>query len=53
MWRAAVLAAMTSGCLSSGQEGPAGAPPPPPGVGRGGPPPPLEGGANGGALEAP
>ena len=48
-----MLAAMTSGCLSPGQEGPAGVPPPPPGAGGGGPPPPPEGGADGGALEAP
>jgi hypothetical protein len=53
MRRAAVLAAMTSGRLPPGQEGPAGAPPPPPGAGRGGPPPPPEGGAAGGAIEAP
>jgi hypothetical protein len=51
--RAAVLSAMTSGCLPSGQEGPAGVPPPPPGAGGGGPPPPPEGGAAGGAIEAP
>jgi hypothetical protein len=51
--RAAVLAAMTSGRLSSGQEGPMGGPPPSPGAGGGGPPPPLEGGAGGGAIEAP
>jgi hypothetical protein len=51
--RAAVLAAMTSGRLSPGQEGPAGVPPPPPGVGGGGPPLPPEGGAAGGAIEAP
>jgi hypothetical protein len=48
-----VLAAMTSGRLPPGQEGPTGAPPLPPGAGRGGPPPPPEGGAAGGALEAP
>ena len=53
MQRVVVLAAMTSGCLSLGQEGPAGAPPPPPGAGRGGTPPPPEGGVAGGALEAP
>jgi hypothetical protein len=51
--RAAVLAAMTSGRLPPGQEGPAGVPPPPPGAGGGGPPPPPEGGAAGGAIEAP
>jgi hypothetical protein len=51
--RAAVLAAMTSGRLPPGQEGPAGVPPPPPGAGGGGPPPPPEGGAGGGAIEAP
>jgi hypothetical protein len=51
--RAAVLAAMTSGCLPPGQEGPVGGPPPPPGAGGGGPPPPPEGGAGGGAIEAP
>jgi hypothetical protein len=50
--RAAVLAAMTSGRLPPGQEGPMGGPPPP-GVGGGGPPPPPEGGAGGGAIEAP
>jgi hypothetical protein len=50
--RAAVLAAMTSGRLPSGQEGPVGGPPPP-GAGSGGPPPPPEGGAGGGAIEAP
>jgi hypothetical protein len=49
--RAAVLAAMTSGCLPPGQEGPVGGPPPP-GAGGGGPPLP-EGGAGGGAIEAP
>jgi hypothetical protein len=48
-----VLVAMTSGHLSPGQEGPAGAPPPPLGVGGGGPPPPPEGGAVGGAIDAP
>ena len=53
MRRAAVLAAMTSGCLPPGQGGPADVPPPPPGAGGGGPPPPPEGGAAGGALEAP
>jgi hypothetical protein len=53
MRRAAVLAAMTSGCLPPGQGGPADVPPPPPGEGRGGPRPPPEGGAAGGALEAP
>jgi hypothetical protein len=53
MRRAAVLAAMTSGRLLPGQEGPAGAPPPSLGAGRGGPPPPPEGGAAGGAIEAP
>jgi hypothetical protein len=53
MRRAAVLAAMTSGRLPPGQEGPAGVPPPPPGAGRGGPPPPPEGGAVGGAIEPP
>jgi hypothetical protein len=51
--RAAVLAAMTSGRLPPGQEGPMGGPPPPPGAGGGGPPPPPEGGAGGGAIEAP
>jgi hypothetical protein len=51
--RAAVAAAMTSGCLPLGQEGPAGAPPPLPGAGGEGPPPPPEGGPAGGALEAP
>jgi hypothetical protein len=51
--RAAVLAAMTSGRLPPGQEGPVGAPPPSPGAGGGGPPPPPEGGAAGGAIEAP
>jgi hypothetical protein len=51
--RAAVLAAMTSGRLPPGQEGPMGGPPPSPGVGGGGPPPPPEGGAGGGAIEAP
>jgi hypothetical protein len=50
--RAAVLAAMTSGRLPPGQEGPVGGPPPP-GAGGGGPPPPPEGGAGGGAIEAP
>jgi hypothetical protein len=55
-WRAivrreAVLAAMMSGRLPPGQEGPMGGPPPP-GAGGGGPPPP-EGGAGGGAIEAP
>jgi hypothetical protein len=50
--RAAVVAAMTSGRLPPGQEGPVGGGPPPPGAGVGGPPPP-EGGAGGGALEAP
>ena len=49
--QAAVLAAMTSGRLSPGQEGPVGGPPPP-GAGGGRPPPP-EGGASGGAIEAP
>jgi hypothetical protein len=53
MRRAAVLVAMTSGCLPPGQGGPADVPAPPPGAGRGGPPPPPEGGAAGGALEAP
>jgi hypothetical protein len=51
--RVAVLAAMISGHLPSGQEGPAGVPPPPPGAGGGGTPPPPEGGAAGGAIEAP
>jgi hypothetical protein len=51
--RAAVAAAMTSGRLPPGQEGPAGVPPPPPRAGGEGPPPPPEGGAAGGALEAP
>jgi hypothetical protein len=51
--RAAVLAAMTSGCLPPGQGGPADVPPPPPGVGGGGPPPPPKGGVAGGAIEAP
>ena len=50
--RAAVLAAMTSGCLPLGQEGLVGGPPLP-GEGGGGPPPPPEGGAGGGAIEAP
>jgi hypothetical protein len=50
--RATVLAAMTSGRLSLGQESPVGGPPPP-GAGGGGPPPPPEGGAGGGAIEAP
>jgi hypothetical protein len=49
---AAVLAAMTSGRLLPGKEGPVGGPPPP-GVGGGGPPPPPEGGEGGGAIEAP
>jgi hypothetical protein len=49
--RAAVLVAMTSGCLPPGQEGPVGGPPPP-GASGGGPRPP-EGGAGGGAIEAP
>ena len=53
MRRAAVLAAMTSGCLPPGQEGPAGAPPPPPGASRGGSPHPLERGVAGSAIEAP
>jgi hypothetical protein len=53
MRRAAVLAAMTSGCLPPGQGGPADAPPPPAGEGGGGPPLPSEGGVAGGALEAP
>jgi hypothetical protein len=53
MRRAAVLVAMTSGRLPSGQGGPADVPPPPPRAGRGGPPPPPEGGAARGALEAP
>jgi hypothetical protein len=53
MWRAAVLAVMTSGCLPPGQGGPADVPPPPPEAGEGGPPPPPEGGEAGGALEAP
>ena len=53
MWQAAVLAAMTSGCLPPGQGGPVDVPPPPPGASGGGPPPPPEGGAAGGALEAP
>ena len=48
-----MLAAMTSGHLSPGQEGPAGALPPPPGAGGGGPPPLPEGGAAGGAIEEP
>jgi hypothetical protein len=39
--RAAVFAAMTSGHLLSGQEGPVGGPPPP------------EGGVGGGMIEAP
>jgi hypothetical protein len=51
--RAAVLAAMTSGCLPLGQEGLVGVPTPPPGAGGGGPPPPPEGGAGGGVIEAP
>ena len=51
--RAAVAAAMTSGRLPPGQEGPAGAPPPPPGAGGEGPLPPPEGGEAEGALEAP
>jgi hypothetical protein len=51
--RETVAAAMTSGCLPPGQEGPTGAPPPLAGAGGEGPPPPLEGGAAGGALEAP
>jgi hypothetical protein len=51
--RAAVLAAMTSGHLPPGQEGPVGGPPPPPGAGGGGPPPPPEGGVGGGVIEAP
>jgi hypothetical protein len=50
--RVAVAAAMMSGRLSPGQEGPIGGGPPPPEVGGGGPPPPEEG-AGGGALEAP
>jgi hypothetical protein len=50
--RTTVLAAMTSGCLLPGQEGPVGGPPPP-GAGGGGTPPPPEGGVGGGAIEAP
>jgi hypothetical protein len=50
--RAAVLAAMTSGRLLLGQEGPMGGPPLP-GAGGGGPPPPPKGGVGGGAIEAP
>jgi hypothetical protein len=46
-----VLTAMTSGCLPLGQEGLVGGPPPPE-VGGGGLPSP-EGGAGGGAIEAP
>jgi hypothetical protein len=46
-----MLAAMTTGRLPPGQEGPVGGPPSP-GAGGGGPPPP-EGGAGGGAIEAP
>ena len=52
MRREVVLAAMTSGRLPPGQEGPVGGPPLS-GVGGGGPPPPPEGGAGGGAIEAP
>jgi hypothetical protein len=48
-----MLAAMTSGRLPLGQEGPEGVPPPPPGAGGGGPPPLPEGRAAGGAIEAP
>jgi hypothetical protein len=51
--RATVLAAMTSGCLPLGQEGPASVPRPPPGAGGGRPPPPPEGGAAGVTIEAP
>jgi hypothetical protein len=47
-----VAAAMMSGRLPPGQEGPIGGGPTPPEVGGGGPPPP-EGGAGSGALEAP
>jgi hypothetical protein len=47
-----VLAAMMSGRLLSGQEGPVGGPSPP-GESGGGPPPPPKGGAGGGAIEAP
>jgi hypothetical protein len=50
--RAVVLAAMTSGRLLPGQEGPMGGPPLP-GAGGGGPPPPPKGGVGGGAIEAP
>jgi hypothetical protein len=45
-------AAMTSGHLPLGKEGPMGGPPPP-GAGGGGPPLPPEGGAGGGVIEAP
>jgi hypothetical protein len=52
--RAVVLAAMTSGRLPPGQEGPMQVrPPPPPGAGGGGPPPPPEGGVARGVIKAP
>jgi hypothetical protein len=47
-----VVAAMTSGRLPPGQEGPVGGGPPLPGAGGDRPPLP-EGGVGGGALEAP
>jgi hypothetical protein len=50
--RVAVLAAMNSGHLSPGQEGPVGGSPLP-GAGGGGPPPPPEGGVGGGAIKSP